>query len=162
MARSGYLKIEGESAGTVAGSVKQKGHEDWIEVIALEHNVIVPVDNQSGQIYGRRQHKPFIITKALDKATPLLFQIMGRGENIKTAVLDFMKVSAKGGEEILFTYTLEDAKIIQIESIMANVKDPQLDNLPNMEKIYLAYRKISWKFADGNLESSDDWQDRVG
>lgn len=160
MARSGYLLINGAKTGDVKGGVKQSGHEDQIEVLALSHSILVPTDVHSGQIFGRRQHKPFIITKALDKATPLLYQMMCTGENIKKATLVFNKVGPTGGEVKFFTYTLEDAKIIEIKSVLHNVKDKSLDYLPHLEEVSLSYRKINWEIADGGIMSSDDWLDR--
>ncbi len=160
MARSGYLLITGAKTGAVKGGVKQSGHEDTIEVLAVEHEINVPTDVHSGQIFGRRQHKPFKISKALDKATPLLYQMMCNGENIKSAEIKFNKVGATGGEVLFFTYILEDVKIIEIKSIMHNVKDKTLDYLPNMEEVSLSYRKITWKIEDGGIQASDDWLDR--
>ena len=40
--------------------------------IAFEYDVKSPRDVASGQSSGKRQHKPFVITKELDKSSPLL------------------------------------------------------------------------------------------
>jgi len=51
-------------------------------VIAVNHEIISPRDVVSGQATGKRQHKPFVITKELDKSTPLLFSALVNNENI--------------------------------------------------------------------------------
>ena len=73
MALNAYLKLKGQKQGEIKGSVTQKGREDKIMVIAVSHEIISPRDPASGLPTGKRMHKPFVITKELDKshAAPL-------------------------------------------------------------------------------------------
>ncbi|WP_252724590.1 type VI secretion system tube protein Hcp, partial [Acinetobacter baumannii] len=41
----------------------------------FNHEVIIPRDPQSGQPTGQRVHKPVVITKVFDKASPLLLAL---------------------------------------------------------------------------------------
>ncbi|MCL8061316.1 type VI secretion system tube protein Hcp, partial [Pseudomonas aeruginosa] len=54
------------------GNTYQEGHEDQVMVQGFNHEVIIPRDPQSGQPTGQRVHKPVVITKVFDKASPLL------------------------------------------------------------------------------------------
>ncbi len=52
------------------GNTYQEGHEDQVMVQGFNHEVIIPRDPQSGQPTGQRVHKPVVITKVFDKASP--------------------------------------------------------------------------------------------
>ena len=71
MALNAYLKLKGQKSGEVKGSVTQKGRENSIMVIAVEHEIISPRDAASGLPTGKRHHKPLTITKEVDKSSPV-------------------------------------------------------------------------------------------
>jgi type VI secretion system secreted protein Hcp len=161
MARSGYCKIIGTKSGEVKGGVKQHGHEDTLEVLAISHKVEVPRDAHTGQASGRRRHNPFVIVKALDKSSPLLFKMMCENEELKSVEIKINRVNPKGGEELFFTYKLEGANIVDIETDMKSVKDKNFDYLPHMEHVSFSYSKITWTIEEGGIMASDDWMDRM-
>ena len=68
MALNAYLTLTGETQGDIKGSVTQAGREDSIMVIATQHEIVSPRDAASGLPTGKRQHKPFVITKEIDKS----------------------------------------------------------------------------------------------
>ncbi|MEJ2043837.1 MAG: type VI secretion system tube protein TssD, partial [Reinekea sp.] len=77
-----YVAIEGTTQGNITagaftaesvGNIFVEGHEDEMLVQAVQHSVKVPTDPQSGQPSGQRAHDPLILTVALNKAVPLLF-----------------------------------------------------------------------------------------
>ncbi len=115
MALNAYLKLTGESTGEVKGSVTQAGREDSIMVIAVEHEVISPRDVASGLPTGKRQHKPLIITKEVDKSSPLLYTILVNNENITDWELRFWQPSPSGQEVQHYTIQLTNAAIAGIE-----------------------------------------------
>ena len=86
MVLNAYLKLKGQKQGTIKGSVTQKGREGKIAVIAVTHEIISPRDAASGLPTGKRMHKPFVITKVitkkLDKSSPLLYNALVNNENI--------------------------------------------------------------------------------
>lgn len=66
------------------------GIEGAIEVNSWswgESNITSPRDSASGQATGKRQHKPFTITKELDRSTPMLFRASNNGTRYKKATL---------------------------------------------------------------------------
>src|SRR5205814_6325057 len=99
MALNAYLKLKGQKQGEIKGSVTQKGREDKIMVIAVSHEIVSPRDPASGLPTGKRMHKPFVITKELDKSSPLLYSVLTNNENIPTWQLEFWtpQISAKSG-----------------------------------------------------------------
>ncbi len=80
MATPAYMSITGTKQGLITagaftedsvGNTYQEGHEDQVMVQGFNHEVIIPRDPQSGQPTGQRVHKPVVITKVFDKASPL-------------------------------------------------------------------------------------------
>lgn len=158
MALNAYLTMKGQKQGLIKGSVTQKGRENTIMVIAAEHEIISPRDSASGLPTGRRMHKPFIITKEVDRSTPLLYDILVNNENIIEWQLDFFAATSAGHEANYYTVKLINANISDIKFIMPNSKDPQLIKLNDYETISFTYQKIEWEYKDGNIMAADDWE----
>jgi type VI secretion system secreted protein Hcp len=162
MALNAYLRLKGAKQGDIRGSVVQKGREGRIAVIAVSHEIQSPRDSASGQATGRRVHKPLVITKELDKSTPLLHQALVTNEQIASFTLDFFSAKSLGaggaGAEVNdYTITLQDAAITSIRTVMPNNRDPELAKRATYEEIAFTYRKITWTWVDGGITASDDW-----
>src|SRR5947209_16426326 len=103
MSLNAYLTLTGQKQGQIKGSITQKGREGSIAVYAINHEILSPRDVASGLPTGKRQHKPFTITKELDKSTPLLFKVLVTNENLTEVVLKFFAPSAAGMEVNYYT-----------------------------------------------------------
>ncbi len=161
MALNAYLKLKGQTQGDIKGSVTQAGRTDLIMVIAVQHEVTSPRDAASGLPTGKRQHHPFVITKEIDKATPLLYNLLVNNENITEWELQFWRPSPSGAEVQFYTVKLANASIAWIRSIMPNNKHPDLMKFAEYEEIGFCYQKITWTWMDGGIESMDDWETPV-
>src|SRR4029453_16747997 len=106
MALNAYLNLTGQKQGDIKGSVTQKGREGKIMVIAVNHEIVSPRDPASGLPTGKRMHKPFVITKELDKASPLLQNALVNNETISEWMLQFWQPSATGAEKQHYTVKL--------------------------------------------------------
>ena len=165
MALLAYAYLKGQKSWQVKGSITQKGREDSIGVIAVSHAVVSPRDPQSGLPTGQRMHKPLVITKELDKSTPILWNIICTNENITEAIFKFWtpqtKAAAGAGAEVQhYTIKLTNANIASIEFHMANIKHPDLQRLVEYEDIAMTYQKIEWTWNDGGITAGDDWEER--
>ncbi len=158
MALNAYLKLKGKKQGDIKGSVTQKGRENKILVIAVDHSVISPRDAASGLPTGKRMHKPLVITKELDKSTPLLFNALCTNENITDWELQFWQPSATGVEKQHYTIKLTNANIASIHFVMANNKHPELTRFAEYEEVAFTYQKIEWTWTDGGISAGDDWE----
>lgn len=166
MALNAYLTLEGQKSGQVKGSVTQKGRENKIMVIATNHEIVSPRDTASGLPTGKRMHKPFVITKELDKSSPILFNILVNNENIKKWELQFwtsqLAASKGAGAEVQhYKVELENANISSIRSVMPNNKNPDLVNFREYEEVSFTYQKIIWTWNDGGITAQDDWESPV-
>ncbi|MEP6747883.1 MAG: type VI secretion system tube protein TssD, partial [Bacteroidota bacterium] len=121
------------------------------------HEILSPRDAISGLPTGKRIHRPFTITKELDKSTPLLYQAMVTNENITQWKLQFYALDINGIQKQDYTVILTNANIADIRFTMPNNRLPDLMKLKEYEEIEFTYQKIQWTWMDGNITSSDSW-----
>ena len=162
-----YLSLEGTKQGLITagtftedsvGNIFQEGHEDQILVQAFSHQVIIPRDPQSGQPTGQRVHKPLMITKVFDKASPLIFNALTAGEMLPTVEIKWYRTNMDGKQEHYFTTRLKDAIIVDITATMPNCQDPGQAHFTHLEKISMTYRAIEWEHVVAGTMGSDDWR----
>jgi type VI secretion system secreted protein Hcp len=157
MALNAYLTIKGAKQGEIKGSVTQKGREGKIMVIAVSHDVMSPRDAATGLPAGKRVHTPFIITKQLDRSSPLLYSALAAHENLTTWELQFWAPGPSGVEKQDYTITLTNASITSIKFRMDNNKHPDTASLAEYEDIGFVYQRIEWVWTDGAISAADDW-----
>jgi len=165
MALNAYLQLKGQKQGDIKGSVTQKGREGKIMIIAVSHEILSPRDAATGLATGKRQHKPFTITKQIDKSSPLLFSALVNNEIITDWELQFftpqVKASAGGGAEVNhYTIKLTNAQVIDMKTIMPNNKNAELAHYAEYEELQFSYQKIEWIWMEGGVTFSDTWTSR--
>lgn len=152
------LSVKGTTQGLMTeGAGTQEGREDFALVQAFDHLVEMPTDPQSGTPSGQRRHRPFIITKAVDKSTPLLYNALVNGEHLEEVKLQLYHIDATGNEEHCFTITLEEAIITNINLEMPHCQDAKMERFTQFEKVAFQYRKIVWTDELNGVEGQDDW-----
>lgn len=149
MALNIYLKVRGSTQGDIKGSVIRRGYKDQIQVTAVLHEIISPRDAASGQATGKHQHKPIVITKEIDRSTPLLRQALVTNERLPECQLQFLRPTPSGTEKCYFTIKLTDASISSASMAIADT---------DTEQIELIYRKIEWTWTEGGITVEDDWE----
>ncbi len=130
-------------------------------VQGFNHEVIIPRDPQSGQPTGQRVHKPVVITKVFDKASPLLLAALTSGERLTKVEIQWYRTSAAGTQEHYYTTVLEDAIIVDIKDYMHNCQDPGNAHFTHLEDVHFTYRKITWTHEVSGTSGSDDWRSPV-
>lgn len=150
-------KTQGAINGGDGGVSDIQGRENSILCQALDHNVDIPRDPQTGLPTGKRIHQPFKITKYFDTASPKLYQALCSGEQMTDVTTKFFRISPKGIEEHYFTIKLIDAIIVDIHAWVPECLDPGLGYLKHMEDISFTYRSIHWTWELTGIESEDSW-----
>lgn len=159
-----FMTIRGEVQGLISagaftepsvGNVYQLGREDKIMIQALSHGIFVPKGARAGQ----RMHKPLIITKTIDKSSPLINGALCSGELLSLCRVEWYRICSSGKEEHFYTMELEDAVIIGAEILMPHCQDPATGHLTQLEKIHFGYRRITWKHEISRTMSSDEWRE---
>jgi type VI secretion system secreted protein Hcp len=153
-----HLTLEGTKQGVIKGSCPMQGREGTIMVQALNHEVSIPRDPQTGLATGKRLHHPLTILKDLDKSTPLLYQALTSGEHMKSVEIKWYRIDPQGSEEHFFTTRLEDAIIVSIRPMIKNCLEPGGLDLPCLEEVSFTYRKAIWRWEPDGIESEDDWR----
>ena len=115
-----------------------------IPLTGLTHEIISPRDASSGLPTGKRQHKPFTITKEIDKATPLLLRAYSSNENLTSVLIGLLR----NGQQVA-TIKLTNANIVDYVAHGSN------------ESWSFTYQKIEWTWVDGGITASDDWEATV-
>jgi type VI secretion system secreted protein Hcp len=136
---------------------EQKGLEGYHQLSAFEHYVEVPFNTEQGQLAGNRQHNAVVLTKDLDKASPLLRENMVRGQPIEEILIQFYQPNQKH----YYTITLNDARIVSARNWIPNILMPGNGPIGEMEDIGIIYTKITWTFVEGNVSFVDNWYEPV-
>jgi type VI secretion system secreted protein Hcp len=158
MALNAFLACKGETQGDIKGSCDINPHEDKIEVWGFSHEVVSPRDAASNAPTGKRQHKPFTITKPVDKSSPLLMNVLVNNERVTEWKLQIYRPSPTGSEEEYYNIELADASIASIRQESLNNKYPENMAHPYREHISFTYQKITWTWMDGGVTSVDEWK----
>ena len=133
-------------------------------VLAATHEVDAPHDPTSGQPSGKRMHKPFTVTKEVDRSSPLLYSELVTSETLTDIVITFWSASTvankgAGAETPFYTVKLTNARIDRIASTMPNVKDTASANRPPYENVSFIYEKIEWDIKEGGgVSALDSWR----
>lgn len=149
-ALNAYLTVKGQKQGPIKGSVVRKGREGTIAVIAVHHEVVSPRDAASGLPTGKRMHKPFVITKQLDGATPLLYRAMFADELLPEVELTVFAAADKAAKTPLYTVKLTNASISEIRLVTADGVDAT--------EVSFTYQKIALTWIEGGITADDDWE----
>jgi type VI secretion system secreted protein Hcp len=153
-AASYYLKIEGVNQGALKGQINRKGSL-WIPVLGVSQGVQSPRDVATGQASGKRQHKPIVIRKEVDAASPQLYRAAISHEALKEVLIDFVRTDPRGKEEVYQTITLRGAHIADIKKIGNRAAG---DRPKEEEEISITYEEIQVTDKMGKTTATDDWQ----
>ena len=155
-----YLWLKNDGGADIRGSVDVLGREGSIEVLALNHSVSIPTDDNTGKLTAARIHDPFVFTKEIDAASVYLLKAVTQGQTLLSAEFKWYRINEAGQEVVNYTALLENVKVVSVESKMHDIKDPTKEKHNHLEEIELRYEKITWKFMDGNLSHADSWAER--
>ena len=167
MATPAYMSVTGEKQGLITagaftadsvGNTYQEGHEDQVMIQGFSHELSIPRDPQSGQPTGQRVHKPVVITKVFDKASPLLLAALTSGERLSKIEIKWFRTSAQGIQEHFYSTVLEDAIIVDIRDYMHNCQDSATAHFTQLQDVHFSYRKITWTHEASGTSGSDDWR----
>ena len=155
----GTMLTAGASSKESIGAFFKAQHEDEILVFGFDHLVSVPTDRRTGQVTGNRKHEHLVITKLIDKSSPLLFAALTRPVELKCKLEFFRSSDTGGGGEPVhyYTITLEEAKIVSMETTSPNAMNPENDHYMAYEKVTLTYGTISWEHEVCSTNATDNW-----
>jgi type VI secretion system secreted protein Hcp len=144
--------IQGESTQT------SLGRENSIECLYFESEVMTAREAGSGMATGRRQYKPLVIRKRIDKATPLISKALCKNEVID-AVFKFFRPNPTGDgtTEQFYTVEIKKGRIASDKQISPDSFNPALSNQPEMQEVSFVFHSIRWAYTNGGVEHEDTW-----
>ena len=166
-----YMSIEGSTQGKITegsttpesiGNIYQEGHENEFLVRSYTHDIDVPRNTTTGKPTGQRTHNPFVVTKMVDKSSPLLYNALVHGETLTKVELKWYRTSYAGKPEHFYSMLLEDAVITNMGAIMETQGLSTNNDVAPYEKISFSYRKVSWRHETASTSGEDDWRVGVG
>ncbi|NHB94003.1 Hcp family type VI secretion system effector [Photorhabdus cinerea] len=153
-----YLSLNGKKQGLISagcstldsiGNRYQKGHEDQIQVLSLNH------------MLTREQHidhHPIQFIKPVDKSSPLLSVAISSNE-LLNAIFLFYRTNTAGQLELFYEVKLTEASVVDLSCTYPN----SINNNEMMpyEKVLLKYRSISWDHVIAGTSAYSIWDDRI-
>lgn len=108
-----------------------------------------------------RIHTPFLFTKEIDSSSPYLYKAVTTGQTLKSAEFKWYKINDAGQEVEYFNTKLENVKVVKVNPVMHDIKNPVYEKHNHLEQVELRYEKITWTYKDGNIIHSDAWSERT-
>ncbi|MGM3159342.1 Hcp family type VI secretion system effector [Dickeya undicola] len=151
-----YLTLEGNQQGLISsgcstfdsiGNRYQKGHEDQIQVLGLNHT-ITREENVA--------HHPIQLIKPIDKSSPLLGVSVTSNESL-TANFFFYRTNQAGQLEVFYELKLTDARVVEVSATYPHSLNDS-DSLP-YEVIMLRYNTIAWTHKTAGTSGYSIWND---
>jgi type VI secretion system Hcp family effector len=102
----------------------------------------------SGAIYT-----PIIVTKEIDKASPLLAQALCDQTNIDSGKFYFFEPGPGAKKRLVFRITIERGKVAETGRTMS--KDAAMD-----ETVQFVFGKITWEHVLGKTAHTDDFREQ--
>lgn len=159
LANHGYMTITGKSQGLISagcsshdsiGNKCQAGHLDEIMVLTFSHSLF----NHGNTRYAT--HQPIVITKNIDKSSPLLAQALDTRE-VVNCLINFYRVSPQGRQEKFYTVDIRGGLIVELtvdmpHAVLQNDADAQ-------EHLAIRYRDIIWTHHLAGTSGYSSWGD---
>jgi len=158
MANLIYLTLNGQTQGLISsgcssldsiGNKAQIAHLDQIMVYELTHSIS---RDQNAM------HHPVILTKPIDKSSPLLGKAISENEML-TCDIDLYRTNRFGANELYYKLKLTQARITDLHLIFPHIifdskGQPQ-------EVVTLSYETITWEHISAGTSAYSLWHDRV-
>lgn len=151
MSTTAYLTLTGKAQGAIKGNVTATDREGAIALLSVGYEISTPFDATTGQASGKRQHKPIVVTKAIDETSPNLLKALVANEVLTTVKIDFWR-SAPETAAPYFSITLTNA--IAADVTLNSSTEAATSEI---EQVQFVYQKIVWTWTASGTSAQDDW-----
>jgi type VI secretion system secreted protein Hcp len=151
MPTTAYLTLTGKAQGAIKGNVTAKGREGAIALLSVEYELSSPFDATTGLATGKRQHKPIVVTKAVDETSPSLLKALVTNEVLTTVKIDFWRPAPETAAPY-FSITLTNAIVSDV-----TLKSSADEAKSETEQLQFVYQSIVWTWTPTGTSAQDDW-----
>jgi type VI secretion system secreted protein Hcp len=106
-----YLKYEGVKTGAITGAATEAGNVGSITITSLDFGLGHPIDPSTHLATGRQVVRPIVVTKEVDKASPLLLNSCYGNEFSKTCIFTYTRTDNTGKTTPYLTIAVKNAAI---------------------------------------------------
>ena len=136
--------------GPVRGGDRRGG--EAIAVVDLRHTLSTPWDASTGHASGAPRHAPVVVTKELDRASPVLAEAWATNAVFTSWKLEVLGADGLGRRVPVYAVELRRAVVVHI-----TVETGEAAAALPRESVSFAYERITWTWADGNVTATADW-----
>jgi type VI secretion system secreted protein Hcp len=122
----------------------------------LKQSLFQMAGESTGQSTGQRMHKPFVIRKEVDSASPLLYVALQGQKVISSLGITF----THGSEQVVATITLTNATIGKYRTWHGHASPTfgvSTVHTNALEEFSLTFHKITFQWTGGGITATDDW-----
>ncbi|EJF72718.1 hypothetical protein A462_06854 [Pseudomonas sp. Ag1] len=157
MANHGYMTINGKTQGLISadcstqdsiGNKCQEGHRDEIMVMSYNHNML-----NEGNVRAAT-HWPVVITKNVDKASPLLAMALSKREELN-CIIHFYRISQFGQHQKYYTVDLRGCIIADLSLDVPHAV--LMHDIDAQEHLSIRYREIIWTHHLAGTSGYSSW-----
>ena len=150
-----YIYIKGKKQGEFKGELLGTALQHKFAGLSFQYEVDSLRDPVSGQITGRRQHKPIRIKKAWGAASPQLFTAVVTNEVLDPVVIDFVAMDRASGQPVLdHSITLSNATAT---SIAQQTEEAGKGQVMHVEFVDFVFQRIEFTDQRSKGTAMDDW-----
>ena len=173
MAQSVHLFLKAAGADLQGESTQtSNGRANSIECSFFEHACDTAREAGSGNATGRRQYRPIVVRKDIDKTTPLIMKALRMNQNV-SGIFKFYRPDTGtnpeepgSGEDTMF-YSIEftggrishtkqyvrDTHAIDVRA----ANDLNAHSAAPQEEVGFVFHTIKWIYTAGGIEDQDSW-----
>ena len=158
MAHTAYLTINGETQGLISsgcntqdsmGNKCQLSHVDEITVLSTEYSMTKSAGGAGSN------NAPVVITKCIDKASPLIAAAFSRQEPMDCTI-KFYRTNDRGGNENYYTIDLKKALIVSCDFSQPHTVSSHKEDMH--ETISFTYKEIIWNHNIAGTMGYATWE----
>jgi len=141
MALNGFI-----SWGDIKGGSTDDKHKDWSEVTGFSHGMAQQSSsgrsNEGGAYESEVNHKPFLVTKAFDSASPKLYEALHNGTHIPKVIVELTRPTGKA-PMVYMRYTMTN---VALSSVDAAADSKSESSFPS-EAVGMTYTTMQWEYT---------------
>jgi type VI secretion system Hcp family effector len=143
------MKFEGAKSGWIKGEATASPCVDYITLNSLELGLGHPIDANTHLATGRQVVRPLVLTKTVDKSSPLLINSCATNEVARTVTFAYTRTGIENKLAVFLTVVLKNATVQDFNHV-ANADGSTL------EKIALVFTTMDFTWTDGGIMASVD------
>jgi len=150
------VSVKGTVQGQFKSETRRKEYKEHFDALAVDYQLVVPVDAGTGHFSGRHRHHPFFVTKEWGAATPQFLNALVKNEVLQTVEIDCLEVDKGGKEAVVHKVKLTNATVASIHQCAGTaIRDADGRQHPPRETVAFAFEKIEHSTPKGSVTASD-------